>query len=196
MVTGSNENKEKYEDELKKEKTQKSVLAASSSLLAAVLFFSNPLHMQGPSSVALLHTMAKDSENINVAMCNSKPTIIEFYADWCESCKVMAPTMRSLELFYAKQVNFVTLDGTASVNADLVSKFKVDGIPHIAFLDAKDEIKTSLVGAVPRQIMKDEIEALLKGTELPYLGYDSFEKESSRFPLGDIASTCSYLPEQ
>lgn len=49
-------------------------------------------------------------------MCNGKPTVIDFYADWCESCKAMAPSMRSIESQYKDKVNFVTLDGSNTKN--------------------------------------------------------------------------------
>lgn len=121
-----------------------------------------------------------------VAVCNGKPTIIDFYADWCESCKVMAPSMRSVETQYKDRINFISVDGSNSKNgefwatprfsrsrsmslitsflftADLVKMFRVDGIPHLAFIGSDQEVKTALVGSVPKPILKDQITALLQ----------------------------------
>ncbi len=113
--------------------------------------------------------------------------MIEFYADWCQSCKEMAPVMRSMELQYADRVNFITVNGVDQRNYDLVRKFKVDGIPHVAFLGSDHELKTSLVGAVPKGIMKDEIEALVSGSEIPYLGSSDPE---TRTPFENISGIC------
>ena len=44
----------------------------------------------------------------------------------------------------------------------MVDAFKVDGIPHIAFLDPSNEVKTALVGAVPKQILDKEISSLVQ----------------------------------
>eukprot|EP01039_Chlorochromonas_danica_P007224 gene7224-7990_t len=110
-----------------------------------------------------------------VVGCNQKPTIIEFYADWCSSCKKLAPTMRALEIKYKDRVNFVVLDGMDLKNAALAGKFKVDGIPHLAFLDEEARAQTSLVGEVPRSILEEEVQALLRHEVLPYVGYDAFE---------------------
>ena len=46
--------------------------------------------------------------------------------------------------------------------AEMVKRFRVDGIPHLAFIDSNLEVKTALVGAVPKPILKDQILALLQ----------------------------------
>ena len=56
-------------------------------------------------------------------MCNGKPTVIDFYADWCESCKVMAPSMRSIETQYKDKINFVTIDGSNAKNGAFIFDF-------------------------------------------------------------------------
>jgi hypothetical protein len=45
---------------------------------------------------------------------------------------------------------------------NLVQLFKVDGIPHLAFLNNVNEVKTSLVGEVPKPILEEEIQSLVK----------------------------------
>jgi thiol-disulfide isomerase/thioredoxin len=52
------------------------------------------------------------------AVCNGKPTIIDFYADWCESCRAMAPSMRSMEAQYKDRINFISIDGSNSKNGE------------------------------------------------------------------------------
>lgn len=164
-------------------------VAIFSSVAAIFLFFFQ--HTQPASSVSLLKVMAKDSMDINVALCNGKPTIIDFYADWCENCKSMAPTMRTMENIYANKVNFVVVDGGNSDNSDIVSKFRVDGIPHLAFITPKAEVQTALIGAVPEGIIDADIKALILGQELPYLGYDAFEGEESHSPLMSASTICT-----
>ena len=44
----------------------------------------------------------------------------------------------------------------------MVKLFGVDAIPHVAFLTNKAEVQTALVGAVPKQIMTEEVTALVK----------------------------------
>mmetsp|Transcript_17891 Transcript_17891/g.17961 ORF Transcript_17891/g.17961 Transcript_17891/m.17961 type:complete len:240 (+) Transcript_17891:80-799(+) len=161
-------------------KLDNKAIAALSSLLGSFLFLFQ--HTQPVSGVALINAMAQDSLPLEKALCNGKPTIIDFYADWCESCKAMAPTMRRMETEFAEKVNFVAIDGANSENSDLVGKFRVDGIPHLAFLTKQGEVKTALIGAVPETVLEDEIFSLSRSKSLPYSGYDAFEGES-HFPL-------------
>ena len=159
------------------------IIASISAALASVLFFiqyTNPV-----SNIALLHAMEADSKPLNVAFCNGKPTLIDFYADWCESCKLMAPTMRQLEVVYGDKINFVTIDGTKAKNAGLVDRFQVDAIPQVSLLSADLDLQVSLVGAVPPNVLEQDIAAVLNHKSLPYEGY-------SQLPnlLSDVKAAC------
>lgn len=44
----------------------------------------------------------------------------------------------------------------------IVNEFKVDGIPHVAFLNREAEVKTALVGAVPKSLLEADLNALIK----------------------------------
>lgn len=191
MVTGSIENKESFEKIIETANRSNQIVGLTSAMLGIGLFLFAQVQPSTISGIALLHAMERDSESLQTAVCNGKPTIIDFYADWCESCKAMAPTMRGIELQYRDDVNFVTINGASSSNADLVDRFKVDGIPHLTFLGKDGEVKTALVGAVPKKIMKEQMEAFTKGSDLPYYGLTPSEEDSlSRFPLLEISKSC------
>eukprot|EP01038_Epipyxis_sp_PR26KG_P007431 gene7431-10127_t len=174
-------------DNLNNGKLQKKTIAVISSIVGCLLFSFQ--HSQPVSGVTLLKAMERDSVPVEAALCNGKPTLIEFYADWCESCKATAPSMRALELKFRKDINFLTIDGVNKRNSALVDKFRVDGIPHLAFIDRNTEVKTALVGAVPSKIVNEDLLALLKDQPLPYEGYDAFEGES-HFPFNNEAKIC------
>ncbi|CAM9154187.1 unnamed protein product [Heterosigma akashiwo] len=122
--------------------------------------------------------MARESPPLAVCLANGKPTVVDFYADWCSNCKAMAPTMRALEKEYAGRVNFLAVDGADPRNADLVGRFRVDGIPHLALITADHEVETALIGMVPKPILEEEMDALLAAKPLPWVGYDAFRGKS------------------
>jgi len=167
-------------------KTVNRLAAVEASVLATGIF---ALQVANPvSGVTLLRAMEADSLPVASAICNGKPATIDFYADWCESCKAMAPTTRALEVTYGDKVNFIALDGTKPRNAGVVDTFRVDGIPHVALLGADTELKTLLVGALPRQVVEQDIVALASQAPLPYQGANPFEGDS-HFVLGDAQAT-------
>lgn len=96
----------------------KRAAAVISALLASLVFFvqHNTADVQG---VALMRKMEAESPSLAKAVCNGRPTLVEFFAPWCVSCREMAPTMRALELQYADRVNFVAVDGSSEANEKL-----------------------------------------------------------------------------
>ncbi|TFJ82906.1 hypothetical protein NSK_005785 [Nannochloropsis salina CCMP1776] len=91
----------------------------------------------------------------------------------------MAPVLRAVEGKYKDKVNFVVVNGDDRNEASsaLVERFRVDGIPHLALMTKEGEVKTALIGKVPRKVLEADIDSLISGQVLPYEGYDAFEDE-------------------
>lgn len=172
--------------ELSNRKSFQNKMIALSSIFMAFAVFIFQHSQPSFSNVSLLKAMAKESPDIKTALCNGKPSIFDFYADWCENCKVMAPTMRQLEHKYGKVVNFFTIDGSNPANSALIGAFKVDGIPHLAFVTRHAEVQTALIGTVPKSIITEEIDALIAESPLPYEGFNAFASSPNPTPTSNI----------
>ncbi|WP_341529252.1 thioredoxin family protein [Nostoc sp. UHCC 0302] len=105
---------------------------------------------------------------LEVAMSNGKPSLVEFYADWCTVCQKMAPDMALLEEQYADKLNFVMLNVDNTKWLPEMLKYRVDGIPHFVFLSQNGETIAQAIGDQPRTIMASNLEALVTGSSLPY----------------------------
>jgi hypothetical protein len=57
----------------------------SAFLAFGIFIFQN---FQPASGVVLLQSMENESPSLQSVLCNGKPTVVDFYADWCENCKV------------------------------------------------------------------------------------------------------------
>lgn len=59
-------------------------------------------------------------------------TLVDFYADWCGPCKMIAPVLEQLQPVYEGKVNMIKVDVDAEEN--LAMRYKVMSIPTILLL--------------------------------------------------------------
>ena len=78
----------------------------------------------------------------------SIPCIIDFYADWCRPCKMVAPIMEELAKDYNGKVNFYKIN--VDNNSEVASLFGVNSIPAVLFVPLKDKPQMA-VGAMPKE---------------------------------------------
>lgn len=77
-----------------------------------------------------------------------KPCIIDFYADWCGPCKMVAPIMEELANEYQGLVDIYKID--TEVEQELAAVFGIRSIPSVLFVPIKDQPKMA-VGAMPKE---------------------------------------------
>ena len=77
-----------------------------------------------------------------------KPCIIDFYADWCGPCKVVAPVLEELARDFDGKINVFKVDTEAE--QELASVFGVRSIPSFLFVPAKGQPQMAL-GALPKE---------------------------------------------
>ena len=89
------------------------------------------------------------------------PAIIDFYADWCGPCKMVAPILEELSNEYKDKLIIYKVD--TEQERELSSVFGIRSIPSILFIP-KEGQPMMQAGAVPKSVFKSIIEKeLLKG---------------------------------
>ena len=86
------------------------------------------------------------------------PVLIDFYADWCGPCKMIAPTMEVLSREYGGKVKFVKIN--VDLNQDLALRYDVMSIPT-AMLFKNGTIRDGLIGAYPAAAYRQRIDRAL-----------------------------------
>ena len=86
------------------------------------------------------------------------PVMVDFYADWCGPCKMLAPTVEQLAEDYAgkAKIGKVNVDD----NMKLASEYGIMSIPAILYFK-NGRVVDQIVGAVPRKQLEQKLTALL-----------------------------------
>lgn len=87
-----------------------------------------------------------------------KPAIIDFYADWCGPCKMIAPILEELAAEYEGQIYIYKVDTEAE--QQLAGEFGIRSIPSILFVPMGEDPQMAQ-GALPKDAFKEAIEEVL-----------------------------------
>ena len=127
------------------------------------LLFRNPFF----KSTYLLKSFGELSVDPEIAFTNNKPTFLEFYAEWCEVCKEMAPQVSAFKDEYEKDINFVFLNVDNQKWGNYIQKFAVNGIPQVNLFDKKGNLISTFIGKQDEIKIRESINDLEK-EENPY----------------------------
>ena len=88
------------------------------------------------------------------------PVVVDFYADWCGPCKVMAPVLDDLARERMGTVLVTKLN--TDLNPAATARFGIRGIPTlIIFRDGREFVRQT--GAVPRKMLHELVDRALAG---------------------------------
>lgn len=89
---------------------------------------------------------------------SDKPILVDFYADWCGPCKMMAPVVEELaELYEGKaKVGKLNVDN----NEEVAMKYGVMSIPTILVIK-NGQVEAKMVGVQKREVLMDALDKAL-----------------------------------
>ena len=134
--------------------------------IAIALVIALTLGIRAQNSTSSLEAQATQAQPIDLALSNGKPTLMEFYANWCTSCQAMAGDLAAVKSQFGDRVNFSMLNVDNTKWLPEVTKYRVDGIPHFVFFDNKGQVLAQAIGEQPRQILTSKLTDLVAGTAL------------------------------
>ena len=87
-----------------------------------------------------------------------KPCIVDFYADWCKPCRMIAPILEELAVEYEGQINIYKVD--TQKERELASVFGITSLPTVLFVPASGN-PSAQKGALPKESYKQIIDEFL-----------------------------------
>jgi thioredoxin 1 len=107
----------------------------------------------------IMHVQQGDWQEVE---SSAKPVLVDFWAEWCPPCRLLAPTFERLAANYGDEISF------AKVNVDelpeVASQYGIRSIPTLLLLRA-GEVVEELVGARPYQDLARILDRHLTATE-------------------------------
>ena len=129
-----------------------------SIVIISMLLFKNLFF----KSTYLLKSFGELSVDPEIAFTNNKPTFLEFYAEWCEVCKEMAPQVSAFKDEYEKDIDFVFLNVDNQKWSNYIQKFVVNGIPQVNLFDKKGNLISTFIGKQDEIKIRESINNLEK----------------------------------
>jgi thioredoxin len=87
------------------------------------------------------------------------PAIIDFYADWCQPCKMIAPILEELAEEYEGKLKIYKID--TEQEQELAAAFGIQSIPSLLFIPV-DEQPRMAAGALPKESLLEVMKDVLK----------------------------------
>lgn len=87
-----------------------------------------------------------------------KPCVIDFYADWCGPCKMVAPLLEELAKEYDGEIYVYKID--TEKEQELAQAFGIRSIPSLLFVPMNEQPQM-VMGALPKSELKKAIDDIL-----------------------------------
>ena len=98
-----------------------------------------------------------DSFNAEVIQSDT-PVLVDFWAEWCGPCKMIAPIVEELAEEFGDKIKFTKLD--VDTNPQSAMNFGIRGIPTLLIFNGGKPVET-VEGAVPKSVLKKKLDAAL-----------------------------------
>lgn len=95
----------------------------------------------------------------------ARPTIIDFYANWCQPCKQVDQALSKVQGTYGERISLMRIDVDDPNNQMLMDQYDVSPIPTMVFLNPEGEVVTYSIGYSGEGSINTGISKILNGDD-------------------------------
>ncbi|PZX61858.1 thioredoxin [Hydrotalea sandarakina] len=97
--------------------------------------------------------------NFNEIISDKKPVLVDFFAEWCGPCKMMAPTLQDVARTVGDGARVIKID--VDKNPNLAMKYQIQGVPTL-ILFKEGKILWRQSGVVPKNYIMQQLQPHLQ----------------------------------
>lgn len=106
----------------------------------------------------MAHPVELTDQNFEEYINSDKPVLVDFWAEWCGPCKMIAPVVEELATEFEGKAVIGKVD--VDSNPEVSAKFGIRSIPTLLVFK-NGEIVDKQIGAVPKTVLSEKIEKQL-----------------------------------
>lgn len=89
---------------------------------------------------------------------SDKPVLVDIYADWCQPCKMLAPTLEKVSKAYEGRASVYKMDGETAVST--VTAYNIGALPTLLFFKGGELVK-KLTGLQTEKVLCETLDTLI-----------------------------------